>query len=81
MHCISVDSERAAGTIKCKTFKQRFSRTAAKWFDNIVDKMAIGHLTEGKIIKHSREEIDVYYYKRYIDSIGNSFLLWAYKKI
>jgi hypothetical protein len=80
IHCISVDSERAAGVIESKIFKTKFSKEAIKWFDKRTDSMAIGHLTEHVLQKKSRERVDIYYYRRYTDSIGNSFLLWAFKQ-
>lgn len=81
VHCISVESERAAGVFKSKHFAKKFSKAAIKWFDTTVDKIAIGHLTEKKLVKTSRDAVDIYYYRRYVDAIGNSYLLWAFKEI
>jgi hypothetical protein len=60
-HCISIDSERAAGVLVSKTFKAKFSKEAVKWFNKTVDYHAIGHLTQHPITDQLRRaKIDIY---------------------
>ena len=84
IHVISLDSKRSSGSFKSKTFQSRFSKNAIQWFNKEVDKVAIGHLTQ---YKDHRPHIEIgvaepkYYKGMYEDSVGNLFMMWAYKHL
>jgi hypothetical protein len=73
VHIISVDTERSAGTIGIKKFKEPLSNSALLWFDNKIAYYVMGHLTE--VRPRSKHLVELH------DSVGSRFILTAYKDL
>ena len=73
MHIISMDTERSAGTIGIKKFKEPLSNSALLWFDNKIAHYVMGHLTEIRPRKSHVIELH--------DSVGSKFFISAYKDL
>jgi len=73
LHIISMDTERSAGTIGIKKFKEPLSNQALLWFDNKIAHYVMGHLTEIKLRK-----VNVIHLR---DSVGSNFFITAYRDL
>jgi len=73
VHIISVDTERSAGTIGIKKFKEPLSNSALLWFDKKIAGYVMGHLTEKKT--------DIRHMLILEDSVGSRFNIIAFKDL
>jgi hypothetical protein len=73
VHIIGVDTERSAGTIGIKNFKEPLSNSALLWFDNKIAWYVMGHLTEK--LPRKKNVIELH------DSVGSRFILTAYQDL